>query len=170
MVQKFSNALALQQRWDYLVFYLNSQSIEKNHNSLQNEWIDKFEVALKFNQIKRKKPTPLPPIKSFSSSKIQSADSTANRTSYSSDAMTSPTSTTSEISLPNIKYAPDWVAAAPEEIQALIAQRHFEEALTLIKNCEEHFARDNTFSNAKEIEEKVFHSVFSISLSVAFSR
>lgn len=135
---------------------------------MQNEWIDKFEVALKFNQIRRKKPTPLPPIKSLSSTKVHSEDSTLTRASYSSDAVMSPTSTTSEISIPNIKYAPDWLTAAPEEIQALIAQRHFEEALILIKASEEHFAKDNTFFNAKEIEEKVCD--FDLQISLVFSQ
>lgn len=134
---------------------------------MQNEWIDKFEVALKFNQIKRKKPTPLPPIKSLSSTKIQLEDSALTRASYSSDTVMSPTSTTSEISIPNIKYAPDWLAAAPEEVQALIAQRHFEEALTLIKACEEYFMKDSAYFNAKEIDEKVcnFHLQISLELS-----
>lgn len=89
----------------------------------------------------------------MSSTKLQE-DKKVTRASYSNDTM-SPTSTASEVVIPDVKYGPDWLIAAPEEINALIAQRHFEEALTLIKSCEDHFAKDNTFFNAREIAEKV---------------
>lgn len=52
-------------------------------------------------------------------------------------------------------YAPDWVVSAQEEIHTLIAQRHFESALSLITQCEEYFAKTKTFVNANDIIGKV---------------
>lgn len=47
---------------------------------------------------------------------------------------------------------------APEEILAMIAQRHFEDSLAMIVKCEEYFARDSTFYNSIEIIDKVIYS------------
>lgn len=55
----------------------------------------------------------------------------------------------------NTNYAPEWVISAQEEIHTLIAQRHFEGALTLITQCEEYFAKNNSFVNSVEIIGKV---------------
>lgn len=75
--------------------------------------------------------------------------------SYTSDAPLSPTSTIGETEVVQEKPGPDWLLSAGEEIQSLIAQRHFEETLALIVKCEEHFASDSTFHRATEIAEKV---------------
>lgn len=55
----------------------------------------------------------------------------------------------------DLNYAPEWVVSAQEEIHTLIAQRHFEGALTLITQCEEYFAKTNSFVNSVEIISKV---------------
>lgn len=123
--------------------------------TFQNEWIEKFEVALKFNQMKKKKAqAPQPPTRPVSTIEAKVSKS-STRTSLASEATISPTSTTSEIEAVNIKYAPEWLASAQEEIHTLIAQRHFEEALTLITKCEEYFTKDTSFYNATEIIQKV---------------
>lgn len=106
-------------------------------------------MALKFNQNKRKKPAPLP--KSVSPSKTDDK----SRISYASDAPLSPTSTIGEADSIQENLGPDWLLSAGEEIQSLIAQRHFEETLALIVKCEEYFAKDSTFHKAPEITEKV---------------
>uniref|UniRef100_A0A8D8FSD9 Exocyst complex component 8 n=1 Tax=Culex pipiens TaxID=7175 RepID=A0A8D8FSD9_CULPI len=108
------------------------------------EWIDKFEVAIKFHQLKHKKgPAPQPPT-SLKFDKQKSVDSD----------LLSPSASAS-VSIIVEKQAPDWLASAPEEIQAEIAQRHFEDSLTLVQKCEEHLARDSSFANAAEIGEKI---------------
>lgn len=55
----------------------------------------------------------------------------------------------------SINWPPDWLAVAAEEINALIAQRHFEDALLLIQKCEDYFKKDCTFYQAAEIIEKI---------------
>ncbi|XP_039447474.1 exocyst complex component 8 [Culex pipiens pallens] len=108
------------------------------------EWIDKFEVAIKFHQLKHKKgPAPQPPT-SLKFDKQKSVDSD----------LLSPSASAS-VSIIVEKQAPDWLASAPEEIQAEIAQRHFEDSLTLVQKCEEHLAKDSSFANAAEIGEKI---------------
>lgn len=108
---------------------------------------------MKFNQLKKKK-APQPPSRQVSSTESKLSKSTT-RTSIMSEATISPTSITSEVEAMNIKYAPDWLDAAQEEIHTLIAQRHFEEALTLITKCEEYFTKDKSFDNATETIQKV---------------
>lgn len=111
-------------------------------------------MALKFNQIKKKKaPAPQPPTRPVSTIETNVSKS-ATKTSLASETTISPTSTISEID--TVKYAPEWLTTAQEEIHTLIAQRHFEEALTLITKCEEYFTKDNSFYNATEIIQKVF--------------
>lgn len=46
---------------------------------------------------------------------------------------------------------------APEEIQAMIAQRHFEETLVLITKCEEFLAKDQTVYGATDFNDKIKH-------------
>lgn len=121
---------------------------------LQNEWIEKFEVALKFNQLKKKKPAPQPPSRPVSSAEAKVPKS-ITKAIITSEAAVSPTSTISEAEIANMKYAPEWLLSAQEEIHTLIAQRHFEEALALITKSEEYFAKDNSFHNANEVIQKV---------------
>ena len=109
------------------------------------EWIDKFEMALKFNQIKKTKKAqaPQPPIKQ---------KSFIDTRSITSDATLSPDSTASVML---INWGPDWLQTAPEEILAMIAQRHFEDTLALITKCEEYFVKDSSFYNANETIDKI---------------
>lgn len=110
-------------------------------------------MALKFNQLKKKKAqAPQPPSRPVSLAEVPKSSTKASLVSV---ATISPTSTASEIELINVRYAPEWVSSAQEEIHTLIAQRHFEEALGLITKCEEYFVKDNTFHNATEIIQKV---------------
>lgn len=102
---------------------------------------------------KKKAQAPQPPSRQVSTVESSVSKSTT-RSSLASEAAVSPTSTTSEIEA-NIKYAPEWLASAQEEIHTLIAQRHFEEALTLITKCEEYFKKDTSFYNATETIQKV---------------
>lgn len=110
-------------------------------------------MALKFNQLKKKKAhAPQPPSRPVSTAEVPKS---ATKTSLASEATVSPTSTISGVEVANVRYAPEWVATAQEEIHTLIAQRHFEEALGLITKCEEYFVKDNSFHNASEIIQKV---------------
>lgn len=117
----------------------------------QNEWIDKFEMALKFNQNTRN----TTPMLNKTTSPTKFEDKHLSRVSFISDAASSPTSTIAEIDMVHEKLAPDWLLVAGEETQSLIAQRHFEEALALIVKCEEYLRKDKTFHKAAEIAEKV---------------
>lgn len=125
----------------------------------KNEWIDKFEMALKFNQLKKKKgPAPQPPATTKPKPIEVKISKSATRSSVASDTTvttSSPTSTLGEPDVPIINYGPDWLTTAHEEIHTLIAQRHFEDALALITKCEEYFAKDSAFFNASETIEKV---------------
>ncbi|EAT37589.1 AAEL010432-PA [Aedes aegypti] len=108
------------------------------------EWIDKFEVAIKFNQLKHKKgPAPQPPTTLKFDRQQKSVDS----------EMLSPTA--SEVVSIVENLAPDWLASAPEEIQAEIAQRHFEDCLALVQKCEDYLSKDSSFRGAAEIGEKI---------------
>lgn len=128
--------------------------------TIKNEWIEKFEKALKFNQMKRKQNAQASKNKVARSNKQKSTDSNISKSttknSLASEAM-SPTSTISENEFVrnNINYAPEWLLTVHEEIHTLIAQRHFEDALGLITKCEEYFAKDSSFQNANEINQKV---------------
>uniref|UniRef100_A0A0K8TTL2 Exocyst complex component 8 n=1 Tax=Tabanus bromius TaxID=304241 RepID=A0A0K8TTL2_TABBR len=112
--------------------------------TIKNEWIEKFETALKFNQsVKHKKgPAPQPPKVEKQVSETKSILSNA----------TTPTEDNVSVSE---NWAPEWLAIAAEEIQGLIAQRHFEDALALIQKSEEYLASDSSFWNASEISGKI---------------
>lgn len=100
-------------------------------------------MAIKFNQLKPKKgPAPKPPIQ------LQQQKSLVDTKSITSDL--SPDSQSVKIN-----WGPDWLCMAPEEILAMIAQRHFEDSLAMITKCEEYFVRDATFHNSVEMIEKV---------------
>lgn len=116
----------------------------------QKEWIEKFEVALKFNQSNRgaKKPqAPQPPI-----TILQQQRSTIDTKSIASRCSSdmSPDSVSAYIN-----WGPDWLQTAPEEIQAMIAQRHFEDTLILITKCEEFLAKDQTVYGAIDFNDKI---------------
>lgn len=109
----------------------------------KKEWIEKFEVSVKFNTTKHKKgPAPQPP------KQIQRQQSSVEAKSISSN-LTSPTNSVQE------NYAPDWVVYAPEEVQAEMAQRHFEESLALIQRVEDFLEKNANVHNGAEISEKV---------------
>lgn len=97
--------------------------------------------------IKSKKgPAPLPP-------PLQKQLSLLERKSMSSDVISlSPSADNQSI---NINYGPEWLITSPEEIQALIAQRHFEDAFNLIQKCEECLKKDPTIHNSIDFVEKV---------------
>lgn len=134
--------------------------------SAKAEWIEKFEVSMKGHQRHRKGPAPLPPMTVRQKSIVDTV-------SLSSDATLSPT--LEHPSAPLI-FAPDWLSSAPEEIQALIAQRHFEDTLALLQKCEEYLARDSSFHGAQEMKEKIkglkasLVSVLLLELSASQSR
>lgn len=115
----------------------------------KTEWIEKFEVSIKFNQpmsaAKSKKgPAPQPP------KTLQKQRSSIETQSICSDATLSPTA-----SMMTENLAPEWLNSAPEEIQAEIAQRHFEDSLVLIQKCEDYIQRNPSFYNSEDIQEKV---------------
>lgn len=116
----------------------------------KTEWIEKFEVSIKFNQplsgaAKSKKgPAPQPP------RTLQKQKSSIETQSIGSDATLSPTA-----SIMTENLAPEWLNSAPEEIQAEIAQRHFEDSLTLIQKCEDYLHKNPTFYNSEDIHDKV---------------
>ncbi|XP_055691156.1 exocyst complex component 8 [Lutzomyia longipalpis] len=134
--------------------------------SAKAEWIEKFEVSMKGHQRHRKGPAPLPPMATRQKSVVDTM-------SLCSDATLSPTA---EHATTPLIFAPDWLSSAPEEIQALIAQRHFEDTLSLLQKCEEYLARDSAFHGANEMREKMKNlkaslvSVLLLELSASQSR
>ncbi|GAB0097961.1 Exocyst complex component 8 [Sergentomyia squamirostris] len=133
--------------------------------SAKAEWIEKFELSMK-GQRHRKGPAPQPPLPLRQKSLVDTL-------SLCSDATLSPT--TEQASTPLI-FAPDWLSSAPEEIQALIAQRHFEDTLSLVQKCEEYLVRDSAFYGSVELKEKIrslkasLVSVLLLELSASQSR
>ncbi|XP_053967908.1 exocyst complex component 8 [Anastrepha ludens] len=118
----------------------------------KTEWIEKLEVAFRFDQQKKtnkKGPAPQPPKTKQSS--LQQKDSPSDAKSLLSEL--SPTDANAGKVVEN--YGPEWILTASEEIQTLIAQRHFEDAQTLIQRTQDYLAKDASFLNAKEIDEKV---------------
>lgn len=116
----------------------------------KTEWIEKFEVSIKFNQtgglksLGKKGPAPQPP------KTLQKQKSSIDTQSITSDVTLSPTT-----SMMTENFAPDWLNYAPEEIQAEIAQRHFEDSLVLIQKCEDYIQKNPVFYNCDEIQDKV---------------
>lgn len=117
----------------------------------RSEWMEKFEATLKFtNQttsvaLKSKKgPAPQPP------KVLQKQKSLIETQSICSDATLSPTAS---IMMENL--APEWLISSGEEIQAEIAQRHFEDSLHLIEKCEDYIKKNPSFYNVNEIQEKI---------------
>ncbi|XP_070493868.1 exocyst complex component 8 [Chironomus tepperi] len=114
----------------------------------RTEWMEKFEATLKFNQSSsvpaksKKGPAPQPP-------KILQKQRSETQ-SICSDMTLSPTA-----SIATENLAPEWLISAPEEIQAEIAQRHFEDSLHLIQKCEDYIQKNPSFYNINEIQEKI---------------
>ncbi|XP_055847539.1 exocyst complex component 8 [Episyrphus balteatus] len=112
----------------------------------KNEWIEKFEAAFKFNpnnKQHKKGPAPQPP-------KLQKQSSSLS--TKSSESKLSPNENINTI---EENWGPDWLSSAPDEIEAFIVQRHFEDALGLLQKSEEHIRKDATFWNAAEISAKI---------------
>lgn len=111
------------------------------------EWIEKFDAAVKFNpsakKSSKKGPAPAPP------KQMPAQRSPIDTQSIGSDSTLSPTMSIRE------NEAPEWVTSAPEEIQAEIAQRHFEDSLMLIQKCENYISKNSNISNSEEIKEKL---------------
>lgn len=112
-------------------------------------WMEKFEETLKFNQptgptkpTKRQAPQP-PKI-------LQKQRSSIETQSICSDMTLSPTASIMTENLP-----PEWLNSAPEEIQAEIAQRHFEDSLQLIQKCEDFIIKNPAVYNANEYQDKI---------------
>lgn len=113
----------------------------------KTEWIEKFEISVKFNQpiAKSKKgPAPQPP------KVLQKQRSSIETQSICSDITLSPTA-----SMKTENLAPEWLNSAPEEIQAEIAQRHFEDSLILIQKCGDYMQKNPAFYNSEDIHDKV---------------
>lgn len=122
----------------------------------KNEWIDKFETALKFNQLKKKKSAaPPPPLKKKNSSTNKQQSTPSNVTKATAKLANNSSANSNDNDTVKLKPAPEWLVPVQEEIHTLIAQRHFEDALALITKCEEHFTKDSSFQNADEMIQKV---------------
>lgn len=107
----------------------------------KNEWLEKFDAAIKYNPFKSKKgPAPLPP-------PLQKQIS-MDRQSVISETISLNDNNT-------VKLPPDLITSAPETIEVLIAQRHFENALAIVQECNEYFAKDKQFQNYNEHVEKI---------------
>uniref|UniRef100_A0A1A9WLN5 Exocyst complex component 8 n=1 Tax=Glossina brevipalpis TaxID=37001 RepID=A0A1A9WLN5_9MUSC len=112
----------------------------------KTEWIEKLEVAFRWDQPgqkSKKGPAPQPPKRKSQETPISSKHTSVDL---------SPISVQIKVAE---NFGPEWITTANEEVQTLIAQRHFEDAECLIKRCQEYLAHDKTFVNALEIEECV---------------
>lgn len=117
--------------------------------AVKTEWIEKFEVSIKFTQPmsaakSRKGPAPQPP------KTLQKQKSSIDTRSISSDVTLSPSA-----SIITENLAPEWLNSAPEEIQAEIAQRHFEDSLMLIQKCDDYIEKNPSFYSSEDISDKV---------------
>lgn len=120
--------------------------------AIKSEWMDKFEVAVKSSQQQRKKgPAPKPPVKKEEKPVEEKKPSPLVASQQSSTDL-SPLEFKTTVP---IVYAPDWLNCAPEETEALIAQRHFEDALALIEKSKNHLDKDSAFHNSAQIATKI---------------
>jgi exocyst complex component 8 len=90
----------------------------------KTEWIEKFDASLKFNPL-----TKQPFTSSVSSKQLTKQRSSVESQSNISEATLSPSKSTKDFN----NDIPEWVLYSSEEIQAEIAQRHFEDSLALIQ-------------------------------------
>lgn len=106
--------------------------------NLQKEWLEHFDQAKKtklaHEQAKREA--------SMSQSSVESPSRTSS--------IDSPTLFEDD-SIIHKLHIPDWLSESPEELDVLIAERHFENALKLLTNCD-------TF--CKNVEENEKDPVF----------
>ncbi|KFB54053.1 AGAP004207-PA-like protein [Anopheles sinensis] len=111
----------------------------------KQEWLEKCELAIKFHQVKKPKkaPAPQPPTSLKFDAPQKSSDSELLALSPTASEM-------GRVIVENLP--PDWLVTAPEEIQAEIAQRHFEDSLALLQKCDEHLAQDSSFHTKRLIE------------------
>lgn len=100
----------------------------------------------------KKGKAPQPPTIAQTQSTLKLQQQKSDTKSMTSELTLTPTNESGSICE---NWAADWIISAPEEIQALIAQRHFEDAFSLILKCEEYFQKDNTFYNAVEFIQKI---------------
>lgn len=98
------------------------------------EWIEKFEIAMKFHQ----QPTP-------SNLKVKSKKKPAPQ----------PPSNVEQKSAVVERPIPEWIYTLPEEIHSEIAQRHFEDSLASIQKCEQFLQQNQSFQNSNEICDKL---------------
>ncbi|XP_030375745.1 exocyst complex component 8 [Scaptodrosophila lebanonensis] len=107
----------------------------------KSEWIEKLNEAFRFDQLKKTKkgPAPQPPTRVKQQPKSE--------TPPPSHSPAEPKSLEDE--------TPEWVSTASEEIQTLIAQRHFEDAQALIKRTQDYLRLNNKLPSATIIERKV---------------
>lgn len=110
----------------------------------KKKWMEKFDISIKFNQTKHRKGlAPLPPkTLQFQNKSFDENSATATPSPSFSFLKNCP---------------PDWVIYAPEEIQAEIAQRHFEESLTFIQRVESFISENNdsNIHNLNEVTERI---------------
>ncbi|XP_068152028.1 exocyst complex component 8 [Drosophila tropicalis] len=120
----------------------------------KTEWIEKLEEAFRFDQQKKSKKgqAPQPPNRAKGAANQQQAKSTS--TTPEKQASISPQHTEPK-SLED--ETPEWLGTASEEIQTLVAQRHFEDAQALIKRTQDFFLTANRkkLPQAANIESKV---------------
>jgi exocyst complex component 8 len=121
----FSNIRELTGVKNALKIYLpdGSPRIYQTINAIaKTEWIEKFDAALKFN--------PTNKITFTSSAKqLTKQRSSVESQSNISEATLSPSKSTKDFQ----NDIPEWIIYSSEEIQAEIAQRHFEDSLALIQ-------------------------------------
>ncbi|XP_001359169.3 exocyst complex component 8 isoform X2 [Drosophila pseudoobscura] len=116
----------------------------------KTEWIEKLEEAFRFDQQKKSKKgqAPQPPTRAKQQSSKSSTPEKVSSTPQ-PETPTEPKSLEDE--------TPEWLSTASEEIQTLVAQRHFEEAQELIKRTQEYVKGENRkkVPQADSIESKV---------------
>ncbi|KAL9888253.1 exocyst complex component Exo84 [Glossina fuscipes fuscipes] len=114
----------------------------------KKEWIEQLEVAFRWDQPgqkSKKGPAPQPPKRKSQETPISNKHPSIDLSPYSAQTQIKAAE----------NFGPEWISTANEEVQTLIAQRHFEDAECLIKRCQEYLAQDKTFVNALEFEERV---------------
>lgn len=113
----------------------------------KTEWIEQFEVALKWDQQQKKSkkgPAPQPP-----KNKVANTPPTSEKSVDLTPTETPPKT------IPEGNSVSELINTSADEIQTYIAQRHFEEAESLVKRCQELLSQNKNVENANELELKV---------------